>query len=241
MARRLRLFIPNIPCHIIQRGNNKTPIFLEMKDYQYFLEVLQEAKLKHPCQLYGYCLMPNHFHLIINPQPTGNVSLFMKLVGGKYVRYFNKKYGRTGTLWENRFRSFLIGGEHYFIRCLRYVETNPVRAGLVKLPESYQWSSYNFRALGVNNPILDLDPWFSGLSATITECRQIYTQFITESIKERELIQLRKITQHGGIFANGKFKAHIEKCYQGRTIIKHPGRPKKCLISTNKIGPTPII
>ncbi len=142
MARRLRLFIPNVPCHIIQRGNNRTQIFLAIEDYRFFLEVLQEARIKHPCQLYSYCLMPNHFHLIINPQPTGNVSLFMKLVGGKYVRYFNKKYGRTRTLWENRFPSFLIGGERYFIRCLRYVETNPVRAKLVKNPEDYIFCSY---------------------------------------------------------------------------------------------------
>jgi putative transposase len=164
----------------------------------------------------------------------------MKFVGGKYVRYFNKKYKRTGTLWENRFRSFLIGGELYFIRCLRYVETNPIRAGLVKTPESYQWSSYHFRALGINSPLLDLDPWFSSLGATIAECKRIYTQFIKESIGESELGQLRKITQNGGIFADEKFKEYITRYYQGNIIIKRPGRPK-CVISTNKIDPTPII
>jgi len=171
--------------------------------------------------------MPNHFHLIINPLPTGNVSLFMKLVGGKYVRYFNKKYLRTGTLWENRFRSFLIGGENYFIRCLRYVETNPIRAGLVKLPEAYPWSSYNFRAFGVNNPLLDLDPWFSSLSSVIAECRLIYAQFIKESIKESELEQLRKITQKGGIFSDEQFKEYLSKYYRCDITIKRPGRPIK--------------
>jgi len=83
MARRFRLFIPNIPCHIIQRGNNRTKIFLKTEDYRFLLEILQEARLKHQCQLYSYCLMPNHFHLIVNPQQAGNVSLFMKLIGGK--------------------------------------------------------------------------------------------------------------------------------------------------------------
>jgi putative transposase len=205
MARKLRLFIPNIPCHIIQRGNNKIPIFLETKDYQFFLELLQEAHIKHPCQLYGYCLMPNHFHLIINPQLTSQVSLFMKLVGGKYVRYFNKKYSRTGTLWENRFRSFLIGEEKYFIRCLRYVETNPLRTKLVKNPEDWKWSSYNFRAFGTNSQLLSLDPWFTNLSASIAECRLIYAQFIKESIEGSELKQLRQITQKGGIFAGSLF------------------------------------
>jgi len=177
--------------------------------------------------------MPNHFHLIINPLPTGNVSLFMKLVGGKYVRYFNKKYLRTGTLWENRFRSFLIGGENYFIRCLRYVETNPIRAGLVKLPEAYPWSSYNFRAFGVNNPLLDLDPWFSSLSPVIAECRLIYAQFIKESIKESELEQLRKTTQKGGIFSDEQFKEYLSKYYRCNITIKRPGRPIKVPDSIN--------
>ena len=225
MARRLRLFIPNVPCHIIQRGNNRTEIFLKAEDCRFFLGVLQEARLKHQCQLYSYCLMPNHFHLIINPQQTGNISLFMKLIGGKYARYFNKRYGRTGTLWENRFRSFLIFGEHYFIRCLRYVETNPVRAGLVKIPDSYQWSSYNYRVLGTGGQLIDLDPWFSSLGTTAAEYRLMYTKFIRESIEENELCQLRKITQNGGIFADQHYKEYINKNYQ-RGIIRRPGRPK---------------
>jgi putative transposase len=226
MARRLRLFIPNIPCHIIQRGNNKTRIFHENNDCLFFIETLLEARLKYPCKIYSYCLMPNHFHLIINPQSIGNVSLFMKLVGGKYVRYFNKKYDRTGTLWENRFRSFIIGEESYFIRCLRYVETNPARAGLVKIPESCKWTSYHFRALGLNNPLLDLDPWFSSLGTTMAECRLMYARFIKESVEENELDQLRKITQKGGVFADAKLKEYIEKSYPGSIAIKHPGRPK---------------
>jgi len=227
MARSLRLFIPNVPCHIIQRGNNRTRIFLSMEDYQFFLEVLQEAQLKHPCQLYSYCLMPNHFHLIVNPQQTGNVSLFMKLLGGKYVRYFNKKYDRTGTLWENRFRSFLIGGERYFIRCLRYVETNPVRSGLAKTPESYQWSSYNYRAFGANSSLLNIDPWFISLGTTITECRLIYAQFIKESIEESELEQLRQIAKRGGIFADKHFKEYVGEYYKMDITRRYPGRPKR--------------
>ena len=226
MARRWRLFIPNVPCHIIQRGNNKMLIYRAIEDYEFFLEVLGEAQSKHPCELYSYCLMSNHFHLIINPRQDTNISLFMKFVGGKYVRYFNKKYVRTGTLWESRFRSFLIGKEYYLIRCLRYVETNPVRARLVSDPESYQWSSYNFRALGVNNPLLSLDPWFNSLGTTIVECRLAYIQFIKESIEEKELGKLRKITQNGGIFADGKFKEFIKKTCPKYISTKLPGRPK---------------
>ena len=226
MARRLRFFMPNVPCHIIQRGNNRTKIFLATEDYRFFIKLLQESRLKHPCQLYGYCLMPNHFHLIVNPQPTGNVSLFMKLLGGKYVRYFNKKYDRTGTLWENRFRSFLIGREQYFIRCLRYIETNPVRSGLVKTPDSYQWSSYGYRAFGINSIPIDPDPWFSNLGATIAECRLKYAEFIKGSIEKNELGQLRQIAQKGGIFADEQFKQYIQKICLGNIVARSPGRPK---------------
>lgn len=222
MARKLRLFIPDIPCHIVQRGNNQTQVFHAPEDYQFFLRILQEARQKHLCQIYGFCLMPNHFHLIINPKPTGNASLFMELTGEKYVRYFNKRYSRTDRLWEDRFHSFLIGTKHYFIRCLRYIETNPIRSNLVKIPESYPWSSYNCRAFGINSHLIDCDPWFRGLGDTISECRRIYAQFVKKTIEDEELNQLRSITQKGGIFANEQFKNRIRQYSKENTAIKHP-------------------
>lgn len=103
MARRPRLFVADIPCHVVQRGNNRSPIFFSDDDYLFFLDVLQEAKHKHPCFIYGYCLMTNHFHLLIQPKEKNNISLLMKLLGAKYVRYVNKNYRRIGTLWQGRF------------------------------------------------------------------------------------------------------------------------------------------
>jgi putative transposase len=227
MPRRLRLFIPNTPCHIIQRGNNKSKIFFSSDDYQTFLEILQEALKKHLCLLYSYCLILNHFHLIVNPGETGNISLFMKLLGGKYVRYINKKYNRTGTLWENRFRSFLIGDEQYFVRCLRYVEMNPVRAGMVSSPELYRWSSYRFKVGDEKNPLIDFDPWYTSLDANSIERQLKYRQFFCEPLTEQELSQIREIAHKGGVYSNEMFKGFVEEITGRDVFIRPQGRPER--------------
>jgi len=163
LARKPRLFVADVPYHVIQRGNNKGVIFFSEQDYRFFLETLQEGKEKYPCSIYSYCLLTNHFHLLIEPKEKEGVSLLMKFLGVKYVSYINKFHNRTGTLWEGRFKCSLIDRETYFLSCLRYIEMNPVRAGIVKAPELYHWSSYRFRAFGEGNRVLDSDAWYDGL------------------------------------------------------------------------------
>jgi putative transposase len=242
MARRLRLFVPNTPCHIVQRGNNKNQIFFYSDDYQTFLEILQESLKKHACLLYSFCLMLNHFHLIVNPGETGNISLFMKLLGGKYVRYLNKKYNRTGTLWESRFRSFLIGDEQYFIRCLRYVELNPVRSNIVSSPELYHWSSYRFK-IGAerNSPFIEFDPWYTSLDTAPIKRQLKYHQFFQESLTKQELNQIHEIVNRGCVYGNEEFIKFVEGLAKKDLLIKSPGRPIKIIeMGVGSIDPTPI-
>ena len=177
MARKPRLFAINTPYHITQRGNNKSPIFFSNVDRYFFLKTLKEAKAKHPCFIYSYCLMPNHFHLLIEPKEKEHVSLLMKLLGVKYVRYVNDVYKRTGTLWEGRFKCSLIDKELYFLACLRYIEMNPVRAGLSNAPELYRWSSYRVKASGEESPIVDLDHWYESLGNNPQERQIAYRRF----------------------------------------------------------------
>jgi len=173
MSRKPRNFLENVPYHIVQRGNNKSQIFQDDNDYIFFLKTLFEAKIKYPCLIYSYCLMGNHFHLLIESNFSGNnISFLIKFLGVKYVGYFNKKYNRSGTLWEGRFKSSLVSKEFYFLACLRYIETNPIRAGLVKYPELYRWSTYRARAFGEENSIIDLDQYYPCLGNTTIE-RQI--------------------------------------------------------------------
>ena len=227
MARRLRLFVTDVPYHVIQRGNNRNPIFFSEEDCSFFLNVLQEAKLKHPCFIYSYCLMVNHFHLLIQPKEKNNISLLMKLLGAKYVHYANRVYKRSGTLWEGRFRCSLIDKEQYFLACLRYIEMNPVRAGLVESPDLYRWSSYRFRALGEKNFILDLDPWYNSLGSNLLERRLAYRRFIKESIPESEWGLIKEMTNKNGIIGSDVFRGEIEKMIGARIVFRSPGRPLK--------------
>lgn len=227
MARRPRLFVPDMPYHVVQRGNNRTPIFFSDNDYFFFLNVLAEAKNKHPCHIYGYCLMTNHFHLLIQPKERNNISLFMKLLGAKYVRYVNKNYGRTGTLWQGRFKCSLIDKELYFIACLHYIEMNPLRAGIVNSPELYHWSSYRFRAYGEKNHVLDIDPWYKSLGSGSHECQLNYRHFFDKAIPESSWNLIREMTNKGGFVGDIRFKEQIEEALCQKIIIRSPGRPRR--------------
>lgn len=227
MARRPRLFIADIPCHVVQRGNNRSPIFFSDDDYLFFLDVLREAKNKHPCFIYGYCLMTNHFHLLIQPKEKNNISLLMKLLGAKYVRYVNKNYRRIGTLWQGRFKCSLVDNELYLLVCLHYIEMNPIRANIVSSPELYRWSSYRFRAFGERNDVLNIDPWYNSLGSDRKECQFNYRRFFQNAIPEYSWNLIREMTNKGGLVGDIKFKEQIEEMLNRKIVIRSPGRPKK--------------
>ena len=143
MPRQARVVIPNIPHHIVQRGHNRQVVFAAYEDYFYYLVNLLELKSLLACKVYSYCLMTNHVHLIIDPgKEPGNLSLLMKRVAGRQTRYVNKRQNRTGSLWDGCFKSSPVSTHEYLLLCCRYVELNPVRAGIVDSPEKYSWSSY---------------------------------------------------------------------------------------------------
>ena len=133
MPRRARLAIPCIPWHIIQRGNNRNACFYDNSDYQYFLDPLREQAAKYHCSVHAYCLMTNHVHLLLTPAAHDSASLLMKHLGQRYVQHVNRLYQRSGTLWEGRFRSCLVQENNYVLACYRYIEMNPLRAGMLPL------------------------------------------------------------------------------------------------------------
>ena len=139
MPRRARLVVPCIPWHIIQRGNNRTACFYENSDYQYYLDTLAEQAIKYGCRIHAYCLMTNHVHLLLTPEQYDSAALLMKHLGQRYVQYINRGYRRSGTLWEGRFRSCLVQERNYVLACYRYIEMNPVRAGMATHPAEYRW------------------------------------------------------------------------------------------------------
>jgi putative transposase len=148
MARLPRFVLPGQPQHVIVRGNNRTEIFCAEADYRFYLEKLQSACDKHCCEVHAYVLMTNHVYLLITPHEGQSLSKALQMLGRYSVQYFNDCYQRTGTLWEGRYKATLIDTEAYLLTCMRYIELNPVRAGMVSHPSQYLWSSYRQNALG---------------------------------------------------------------------------------------------
>jgi putative transposase len=146
MPRCARLQVAEIPLHIIQRGHNRSPCFYDDADYRVYLAQLGELAHRFQCAVHAYVLMTNHVHLLITPRKAGAASRLMKHLGQRYVQYVNRTYGRTGTLWQGRFRSHPVLHGHYLLACYRYIELNPVRARIVRRPADYPWSSYRVNA-----------------------------------------------------------------------------------------------
>ena len=171
--------------------------------------------------------MTNHFHLLVEPSEVGALGRFMQSVGRRYVRYINKTYRRSGTLWEGRFKSAAVSRDEYLIACSRYIELNPVRAGIVAHPQDYLWSSYRHRALGTWNRLLDEDVWYAGLAATAAERQERYREWMDGQIDEREWEQIRKATQRGRLIGRETFQRQVEVMIGRRVVGEARGRPKK--------------
>jgi len=174
MPRRPRLHLDGVPLHIVQRGHNREPCFLEEDDYGRYLHWLGEALAESRCDLHSYVLMTNHVHLLLTPRLAQSVPQLIISLGRRYVQYINRRYGRTGTLWDSRYKSSLVEPEGYFLACQRYIELNPVRAGIVDEPAHYRWSSYRANALGQADHRLTPHPAYSGLGRADRERQAAY-------------------------------------------------------------------
>src|SRR6188508_17354 len=160
-ARSLRRVLPGVAVHVIQRGVNRVACFRAEGDYLVYLSNLRQLSVKHGCALHAYCLMTNHVHLLLTPGAAESCTELMRDIGRNYVPYFNRRHERTGTLWEGRFRSCIVDSARYVLACYRYIELNPVRAGLVDRPESYAWSSYRANADGHDDRLTTPHPELS--------------------------------------------------------------------------------
>jgi putative transposase len=185
MPRHPRFLPPDNYYHIMNRGNNHMPIFICDDDYRFYLEKLAELKNEHPFDLYHYCLMGTHLHLLVKVTKESDFSNFSKRLNLSYFSYFKKNYGFDGHFWQGRFKSQLISDDIYFIQCGKYIELNPVKAGMVELPEDYPWSSYGHYAFGDKNNLLTEDLFYQELG-TNDQTRQIEFRKIVvdQSIEE---------------------------------------------------------
>jgi len=155
MARQPRLDLPDIPQHVVQRGNNRLPCFLDDADRRYYLQLLSEVLPETGCALHAYVLMNNHVHLLLTPPEAGAVSCLMQKFGRSYVGRFNARHQRTGTLWEGRYKACLVGSESYVLHCHRYIDLNPIRARMIDKPKAYAWSSAAAHCGHRKDPLLE--------------------------------------------------------------------------------------
>ena len=237
MPRRARLLLPGVPVHLIQRGNNRIACFYADEDYNFYLDHLAEQVTKHGCALHAYCLMTNHVHLLLTPEKADSLGKLMKALGQRYVHYVNRTYRRSGTLWEGRFRSCLLQEEAYVLACYRYIELNPVRAGMVAHPGDYRWSSYRMNAQGEAGKLLSPHPLFDALSENEAARRAAYRDLFRYALEPGQVDEIRQATNGNFALGDGRFTAEVERMLGRRVVRGKPGRPfKSPLLSQGEAG-----
>ncbi len=228
MPRHPRLFVPGIPVHIVQRGHDRQPVFVEDEDFRFYLANLVEAKTELSIRLLAYCLMTNHVHLVVVPgDRAGDVSTLMRVIAARQTRRLNKLENRRGTLWEGRYKASLIDSEAYLLACYRYVDLNPVRAGMVSAPGDYRWSSYRAHSALAPDADLDAHTVYLALGQSEAERGCAYRRFVARAVDDAELSLIREATQRNQLTGGSRFQRVIEERTGRRVSARGQGRPRK--------------
>jgi putative transposase len=227
MPRRARLALPNVPLHIIQRGNNRQACFYADEDYRFYLDWLREHAAKTGCRVHAYVLMTNHVHLLISAERPGAPGALMKALGQRYVQYVNRTYRRSGTLWEGRYRSCLTQEESYLLVCQRYIELNPVRADMVEHPAEYRWSSYRGNAQGEPDSILQPHSLFFALGQDAKSRAAAYRELFRYELEPGLVDEIRRATNGNYALGNAAFAAQVTAVLGRRAVPGKSGRPRR--------------
>ena len=227
MPRHARLRISDLPLHVIQRGNNRAACFVDENDYTLYLGLLQELSPLFACNIHAYVLMTNHVHMLATPGVSDGLSRMMKHLGQRYVQHFNRRHGRTGTLWEGRFRSSIVDSETYLFRCQRYVELNPVRAGMVSHPLEHRWSSYRHNTGLEPSLFVVPHPQFMSLGNTPEQRASIYRDMFREALTNDVIEEIRRAANAGYALGSPAFLERLGKSLNRRVSPGTNGRPRK--------------
>jgi putative transposase len=226
LARLARLTLPGYPHHIIQRGNNRQAVFLSDDDRVFFLNLLFENARQWQVAVHAYVLMDNHFHLLATPQTERGVPQMMQSLGRRYVRYFNDKYLRSGTLWEGRYKSTLIQADAYFLVCMVYCDLNPVRAGMVDRPQDYAWSSHLHYIGAKQDRLVTPHALFWALGNTPFARELAYAERVRAGISVPQKTFISDATLYGWALGDAPFFDQLQKKTQRRVLKVAAGRPK---------------
>jgi putative transposase len=226
MPRRARLQVPGYPLHIVQRGHNRAACFLEPSGFELYLGLLNELHARLRCRIHAFALMTNHVHLLLTPEHENAASELMRRVNLRFVQAMNRRYGRTGSGFEGRFWSSVVETSNYLLACHRYIELNPVRAGLVRRPEQYRWSSHGANAYG--EPCLFLDPHAEYLALAGREDRRraAYRGLFVEPMREAELSSIRLAMRSNLPYGSDDFISDLESRF-GLRLRKGKSGPRR--------------
>ena len=227
MPRKTRMYLPDIPVHVVQRGNNRNACFFCEDEYRYFLERLREGQGRFGVALHAYVLMTNHMHLLTTPRDTAGISRLMQHLERHYVLYINRQYRRTGTLWEGRHKASLVQADQYLLTCMRYIELNPVAAGMVQCPEQYRWSSYRWHAWGEPNPLLRDHDLYVRLGANEHDRQCAYRELFRVQVSEIDIHDIRECLAYNHPLGNDRFREQVETTLGKCVGQRQRGRPPK--------------
>ncbi len=228
MSRPLRIHLPNLIYHVLNRGNNRQAIFAEDNDYLHYLEILKKYKSKFQFKIFAYCLMTNHVHFLIKTSAQGTISSVMKAVTIAHTRHYHHKYNASGHVWQGRFKSPMVSDDEYLLTLMRYIEQNPVRAGIVSRPEEYIFSSYHANVKIEKDALVDKEenPVFLSLGDSTEERVRRYKEFASEFLDEDKLELIHKSLKGQDHFASDKFQEQI-KVLLSTSQKRTRGRPRK--------------
>ena len=227
MPRQQRYFVPGIPQHVVIRGVDRQSTFFAPDDYELFLSALGINTRRFGCAIHAYVLMTNHVHMLMTPATARAIPALMQAMGRSYVQAINRRYARTGTLWEGRYKASPVDADYYLLACQRYIELNPVRAGLVSSPGAYPFSSFRGNALGIRDTLLEAHEVFIRLGATPKARQRTYRRLFNDVVPESVIDRIRDATHACQVLGNEQFAVQIETMLGRRVRARPRGRPKK--------------
>lgn len=224
MPRQARVRAAGIPQHVVQRGNNQSVCFVTGDDYRFYLYHLGDLVDRHDCALHAYALMTDHVHLLVTPERADGLSRLMKQLSQRYVQYFNRAYGRRGTLWDGRFRSGLVQAQDLLLRCCRYIELSPVRAGLAQHPGEYEWSSYRRNAEGLPSVLVRPHAEYLALGQTDAARQEAYRALCRTEPDAAEVAAISRCVYRGRALDSDRLREEMARARARRASEGWPRR-----------------
>jgi putative transposase len=227
MGRQLRLIADGLVYHALNRGNNRAPVFRRDADFQHFLDALAQTKERYPFRLYAYCLMSNHFHLVLEPAAGQSISRIVQSLTVAHTWHFHKSSATSGHVWQGRFKSPVISTDEHLLTVMRYVESNPLRAGIVGDLDAYPWSSYLTHGLGQRQPVVDEAPLWERLGKTEAARRRYWRGWLHEPLTAKELEAVRLSVASGRPYGSATWVEQTAARLGVELAPRRRGRPRK--------------